>query len=784
MPTRFLQLRSGQSTQNRVWLQSRRVAELARFIVRFRWVWLVLWPSAAAAIFLSAPRIPTLLADSDRGFLPADLPSQKALALLRTEFPEHAPASRAAIVAVREPALSEDDHAAVDRLALHLESQKNRQNWRVTAEVLSPYLRSLLRSSDGAAAVIAVNLPAELLTHHTVNRVREIQRIIGDAPLPAGLRIDVTGSAALGELLEANTKRHIGQTKVWTLVSVTLILLLIYRSPAAMLLPIVTVASALGVSLGLIGWGAAAGLPINGLLEVFIVVLLGGCGVDYCLLLFARFQEEWLKGGNQRDAVSRALEKVAASIGLGAATIVAGLFALVVARNRDLLTSGPTIAFAVAVVTAATLTLTPSLMIASGRFLLWPRKVLSLENGGLWRFVAEWVVKRPRTVSLWVLAALVVPAAMAWSAVPTYDAMDEFPRDSSYVRGARAYYRHFHAAESVSELTVLILSAEPIDEADRRARLLATLGRMYEDVRQSMPVVYWRDGGDPLGERHIGRSRDDGQALSSSVLLTSAAAPFFIGKSRKCARVDFGLRVDPRSGAAFDLLPRLRGAVEQAFRETPWNESVVAAIAGESAMYADIRLLRARDFRWVAVVATLALGLILAGLTRSGVQAAILIGSTLLVYLAAYGLTTEIFRLGFGLSGLNWHVDFLLFIIVLSLGQDYNIFVVTRYRECRKTMGPREAVRHAVERTGRVISSCGLIMAASFGSMFAGSVMVMKQSAVALAIGILLDTYLVRPLLVPALILLLEDRHSSRGLILSERVGPPPVSIAEGNAER
>ena len=127
-----------------------------------------------------------------------------------------------------------------------------------------------------------------------------------------------------------------------------------------------------------------------------------------------------------------------------------------------------------------------------------------------------------------------------------------------------------------------------------------------------------------------------------------------------------------------------------------------------------------------------------------------------------------IFRLGYGVEALGWQIDFLLFIIILSLGQDYNIFVVARIHEELKISSPRLAIETAIRKTGRVVSSCGLIMAATFASMFAGSLLVLKEFAVALALGILIDTFLVRPLLVPSMILLL---HKVRRPLAGDAVG-------------
>jgi uncharacterized membrane protein YdfJ with MMPL/SSD domain len=725
------------------------------------WVWG--WPLVAAAVWIPAPRIPTLLADHSQGFLPADMPSQRALTRLREEFPDSAPASRAVVVFGRTSGLTPEDESVVDQTARALEAAAAERSWRVQAPSLSPHLRPLLVSRDQAAALIAVNLPAEMLTHNTVNRVREIRRIVMGITHPAGLEAEITGSAALGELLDANTKRHIEQSEFWAFIAVTLILLFIYRSPVAMFLPLATVTLSIMIALGTVGWAASFGLPVNGLVELFIVVLLGGMGVDYCLFLFSRYREEMTTTPEVAGSIEKGLAHTGGAILAGAGTIVVGLATLYFAGNRDLYTSGPTIAFAVCVVTFAALTLTPSLMRLAGKRLMWPGKVHNgnAKESRLWDHAARAATRHPVIVFVILFAAMSGPAWLAFRAEPLYDAFEEYPSEASYVRGARLYYKHFFDADRACEMTFVVTLDRWVDGPSVAATLDDALDRLHEELAGQYPLAYQRDLRDPLGtQRSEGTSATPpSRGRLASEIMRRASRPYYFGQSGTSVRVDVGLRLDPRSVDTLAAVGRLRDTAAETFRQSGLLEAAGASgvevdIAGETAVYADIRALRRQDFRLIAVLAPVLIGLILWKLTRSILQAFILVGATWLTYLATYGITWLIFRLGYGLAGLNFHVDLLLFIIIMSLGQDYNIFVITRFQEECRTQPPREAMARAILRTGRVVSSCGVIMAATFGSMAAGSVMVMKEMAVALAMGILMDTFLIRPMLVPALVLL------------------------------
>ncbi len=729
----------------------------------------------ALAIRLPSPSVPTLLKDDATGFLPAYLPSQRGFARLRAEFPDAAPASRAAVVFVRESGLTQADRRVIDAIALTLHARSGRLGWHVHSVTTAPHLRPLLESPNGRAGVIGVDLPAELLTHSSVSRVREIHSVVAaNAPAP-GLRIEVTGSAALGELLDRSAKGDIDRTTIWAFGAITLILLVIYRSPVAMLLPLVTIAVSLAVSLGLLGWAAAAGLPINGLVEMFIAVILVGSGVDYCLFLFARFREEMARTDNASMAVEIAVGRTGGAILASAATNVVGLATLALAENRDFSTSGPTIAAAICVATAVVVTLTPSLMFVAGRRLFWPIAIRAAgaTDRGIWPAVGQLATRRPGVVAIVVILLLAVPAVLGLRVSPLFDTYDEYPSQSSFVRGARLYDRHFFATGGVSEQTLILTTADRLDTPTVLPVLRDALDTIASALRRDLPVVYQRDLCDPIGDSRGGVTEPTAGALDriTAALTDQIARRFYIGASGRSARIDVGLAVEPRSGAAMDLVRRLHARTVRAvgrsgLAEVSGGESVVVDLSGEGPFYADLRDVAGRDFRLVAIAATTLIGLILVVLVRSLVQSAVLISATFLTYLAAYGTTWLVFHGLYGLDGLSWQIDFLLFIIILSLGQDYNIYVVSRIREELQTRPPRDAVATAVAKTGGVVSSCGIIMAAAFASMFSGSLLLMKEFAVALSVGILIDTFLIRPLLVPSMMLLLLRSRGARSPVV------------------
>lgn len=729
----------------------------AEHIERFRWFWIIGWPILAALCWIGAPRFSTLLHDDAHGFIPADMPAQRAQALLKTEFPEHAPASRAAILFHRLEGLTEQDRTFIARVAHALHEKQEAFQWRVRAAALTPFLRRFFESADGQAALIAVDMPAEMLTHSTVNRVREVRRILESVPLPEGVVTELTGNAALGELIDSNAKRDVDMTTLWTFAAVVFILMWIYRSPVAMLLPMISLTVALMIALGIIGRAVACGLPVNGLLEMFVIVLVVGTGVDYCLFLFARFREELPDPHDGRRAAQSALHRTGRAILGSTATNAAGLATLILARHRDLHTSGPTIAFALCIGALVVLTFTPALMSVVGRALLWPQGLHSgrHDDGRWWWHVGRLVTERPWVVTAAILGLLVIPALLGTRVRPSYDALGDFPADSSFVRGAHLFTRHFHHTEDITEFTMLLDTASPMNDATL-AQAQQCLGAAADRVQSVFPLAYVRHLGDPLGD-------GDAEALDLFGLMARRMArDYYLGASGRVLRVDAALKAHGRTDAGMNLVDKLARTFHAELTQCAdtaagWTIANIQ-VSGEAPLYRDIRALRARDFRVVAVAACVVIFLILFAITRSTATSVVLLAATLLTYLATYGTTWLIFTRLWGTESISHQLPFLLFIILMSLGQDYNIYVVTRIAEHRRHADPVQAIRIAVEKTGRVVSSCGIIMAATFGSMLSGSLLLMKQFGVALALGILLDTFVIRPLFVPALLTLLHAR--------------------------
>jgi len=545
--------------------------------------------------------------------------------------------------------------------------------------------------------------------------------------------------------------------------------------------------------------------------EIILVVVLFGAGTDYCLFLVSRYREELfrlhqgtspeerLDGRSYAEGGRRALGSVGKAIAASSATDMIGLALMWFADFRGFRTTGPAIAMGLGVTLLAALTFAPSLSILLGRAMYGPgarRQQQALaERGsgpraGIWEWVADMVCRRPGHVLLVVLVCLAPLVVLGLTSKPSYDLFAELPRSAESAQGYKLLGRHFGTGEAFP-LTVVLRTQGDFWDPEARRKLADLAERL-----QPFPLVSEvRSAARPLGRpndlgfllaqdrklaqwgERFGRLLTAGPATSgkssahraeleqAAARLTRAdiktlpvlrqALGFYISPDGRVSRLDVLLREPGYSRSATDFVEVLKRRLPAMLREVglPLTK---AHFAGATAVINDIKQITHRDFFRVAALVLVGVGVILIPTLREFAAPLYLLATLVLNYLATLGVAMLVFVVGFGYAGLDWKVQFFMFVLLIAVGVDYNIFIMTRIKEEVSKRGLVEGVREAVVRTGGVISSCGLIMAGAFGSMMAGSLAVVVELGFAVAAGILLDTFIVRPVMVPAIVLLWE----------------------------
>ncbi|NIA20876.1 MAG: MMPL family transporter, partial [Anaerolineaceae bacterium] len=457
------------------------------------------------------------------------------------------------------------------------------------------------------------------------------------------------------------------------------------------------------------------------------------------------------------------LRSTAMAIAASALTSVAGLSLMMLADFRPFQKAGSSIAVALAVGCLASLTLAPSLYLLAGRTIFWPRKKIGPPKpltGDLWDRIAGAVTRRPLVATLLVLLVLAVPSINSLYTTTTNNIFDELSSDWTSVRGFEILKRDFSPG-TMGPLTILVETEgqdNALDDDLGWSLLLRLADRLSE--HPMVDNVYC-----PAQPRGRGTTRYESiDDLDPDSPIMKAIAGYFFNADFTAARLEVFLKEGPYTDASVAAARQLQLIAQNVTSGAPGIKRVL--MAGPSSTIADIKDVARRDFRITAAAVLIAVYVILLVVLRRPVLGLFLIGGTLLSFMTALGVADWVFVGLLGEPGLDWKIKFFLLVLLVAVGVDYNIYVCTRIGQERLRRPLTEAVRVALARTGGIVSACGIIVAGTFASMIAGTLSLMVQLGFALALGILVDTFLVRPLMVPAVALMLarvsERRKAKR----------------------
>jgi putative drug exporter of the RND superfamily len=587
---------------------------------------------------------------------------------------------------------------AEDRAALDADRQA------LATEYPDMSLATPVISQSGAAALVVATMAND--GEIFFERVPAMRDMLVERE---GLEVLVTGPAAYTTDV-VNVFDGIDTTLlIASVLVVTVILLGVYRSPFLWLVPLLAVGFAHLAASGAIYWMATnTGVAANSQNTGILPVLVFGVGTDYALLLIARYREELRRHADTHRAMAIALRRVGPAIIASGGTTIVGLLCLLAADLNATRGLGPIAAAGIACALLAMLTLLPAVLVICGRRVFWPfvPQHGSVEPGadtrGVWGAIGRGVAGRTRVV--WVGTALVLAiGALGLLRAETYLPADEaFRAQPESVAGQALISEHFSAGASTPALVV----ARTEGAAGVEAALAAA--PQVTDVRA--------DG---------------------------------VTDSYVAYAVTFD--VAPGTRAALDAVRDLRERVHAV-------PGAGGLVGGPTAQELDTVTANERD-RWVVIPLVLAVVLvILALLMRALVASLLMVATSILSFTAVLGASMVIFQNVFGFPALDGSILILAFVFLITLGVDYNIFLMTRIREEAATHGTREGTLRGLAATGGVITSAGLVVAATFGVLGVLPLVTMTQLGFIVASGILLETFVVRSILLPALTLELGER--------------------------
>ena len=736
---------------------------LARIVVRYRVVVVVAWVGIAVAASALLPSLGSEINNNNSAFLPASAPSQRAATLATPLLGNVGQQSQVLlVVSAGGQQISAADQQALTGVVAGV---------RKVPDVTS--VREIKVSPSGTAAIVQVDAairPQDISAQGTL--VDRLQRALQADTLPSGVQVHLAGQVATDVANQKSSQKTGSRIQGLSLLLIIVLLLIIFRAPLAALITLLPPAFALAVSTRFIGALGAHGLKISEITDLLLIVLLLGAGTDYGLFLVFRVREALRAGLTPGDAVQFAMVRVGESITASAGTVILALLTLLFASfgiYRDL---GVPLALGMAVMLLAGLTLLPALLALAGRAAFWPARVRVAEHGhGRWGAVAARMVRRPAwTLTIGVVAFGALAAIGFGYRSAGFGGATSAPAGSAAATGNADLARYFPTTSS-NPANLVFAYARPVwDDPGVLATAEASLvgsgqftrlaGPLDANGISLSPAQFARLHAELGNPRSLPTVPAAGVTVPASLYNAYRATSLFVSPAGTIVQFEAALRAGgQQSTAALDATPAVRHAVAAAASA---SHATSSGLAGEAAALYDVSTTANADLVRIVPIAIVAIAVLLALVLRSLVAPLYLIVSVALSYLAALGTATGVFIFLAGDSGLTFILPFLMFIFLLALGEDYNILVMTRIREENHDRTLREAVVEAVARTGPTVTSAGVILAGSFamlavagggGSSSANSQI--QAIGFGLAIGILLDTFVVRTVLVPATVALL-----------------------------
>ena len=728
------------------------MASLGRFAVRYRYLVIAFWLVLAVICIKAFPSLSSVAQTDNSSFLPGSAPIKQA-SQLATPF-QPATGSTAVFVAARDGALTADDQRAITNVEAAIGKLPH-----VTL------VRDQGVSADGSVwrALVAVDAqPSSAIGQDTVDAIRAT---LAGSAAPSGLGLHLTGQLASNVDTARAAARANRITQIASNIVILLMLFITYRAvvaPFVTLLPAVLVLLLAGP---VIAQGSLHGLQVSSVTQAILTVLMLGAGTDYGLFLILRMREELRRGHDPHAAVVQAVTHVGESISFSAGTVIGALLCLVIATFGLYRGLGPSLAIGVGLMLLAALTLLPALLAILGRAVFWPGKIVAGEEPrNAWGHLAGRIVERP-VVTLVVGLALFGGLALGALGFASggFNAGNVGPDGSDSARGTAALTAHFPPAIA-NPTTVLLQFPGSVWNN------LAIVQQAQQQL-STQPVFTSVNGllnpnGTPVAPEQLAALY---QQLGPPAALpptppTSAipvatynayrASAQFVSPDGRTVQFFTTLAAgDPSSPAALQATPAIRRAITSVASAVGATNS---GLTGQAAVAYDVSAVSTNDLRHILPVVLVLIALLLGVVMRSLVAPVYLVLSVVLSYFATLGLAVLIFMVIGGAGGLNFVLPFLMFIFLMALGEDYNILVMSRIREEAKKGTLHDAIAHALNATGTTVTSAGMILAATFGvAGILASTDQLRQLGVGIALGVLLDTFLVRTLLVPAVVVLL-----------------------------
>ncbi|MFB6434080.1 hypothetical protein CN553_24725 [Bacillus cereus] len=703
-----------------------------------QWITLLVWILITLLLSFTLPQVNSTKEPNPKN-LPETAMSQQAEALMKKEFPNNA-GNPLLVVWYRDGGLQSQDYKLIQDVYKELKaSPLKEQSTLPPFDTIPEQVLSKSASKDGTSFVTPVFFNKSAGTDILKGNLEEFRKIVNskvdEDPFKqkiseSGLHVRLSGPVGIQTDAVSLFSQADVKLLVATVLLVLVLLILLYRSPILAILPILVVGFAYGIISPTLGFLADHGwIKVDAQAISIMTVLLFGAGTDYCLFLISRYREYLLEEESKYKALQLAIKASGGAIIMSALTVVLGLGTLLLAHYGAFHRFAVPFSVAVFIMGIAALTILPALLLIFGRIAFFPfiprttsmneefarkkKRAVKVEKskGSFSKKLGDIVVRRPWTIIMLTVFVLGGLASFVPRIQYTYDLLESFPKDMPSREGFTLISDHFSAGE------------------------LAPIKVVVDTKGKELPIK---------------------QELEKFSFVNTVKEPKEGKENKQIQMYEVSLAENPYSIEALDQIPKLKTSIEKVLKDAGIsNAKDQLLIGGETASLYDTKQITERDESVIIPVMISIIALLLLVYLRSVVAMIYLIVTVVLSFFSALGAGWILLHYGMGAPAIQGAIPLYAFVFLVALGEDYNIFMVSEIWKNRKTQNHLDAVKNGVIQTGSVITSAGLILAGTFAVLGTLPIQVLVQFGIVTAIGVLLDTFIVRPLLVPAITVVL-----------------------------
>jgi len=510
-----------------------------RGLAKIKWLVIIIWISAAIAAWFTLPDLGQIVRQTEWRFIPKDAASAQAQQILDSMNPDRQSKSNAIIVLNRDGGLTEQDQTWLKNKISEMNS--NQSDLGITGVISQfddPSLADKFVSQDHTTELLVVELPKEVQVADTADSIVKLKEMMKD--VPSGASVEFTGSAPIYIDYSHSAEEGLRKTEILTIILVIVILLIVFRSPIAPFVPLLTIGASFIITRGIVALLTKLGLPVSTFTETFLIAVMFGAGTDYCILLIHRFREELSKNADRVVALSQTVKSVGRTILYAGSTVFIAFFLIGFAKF-GLYQSAAGVAVGIAFTLLAAVTLAPAIMLILGPAMFWPVRLKqdsSHRDSKMWGGMNKLATKRPAIVLL-VCLVILAPITLLFQGNRSFDDLGEMNKDASAVKGFRTVEAKFSSGE-VLPVTAVLTSATSM----RSAESIAAIEKVSSEISLLPHVKEVRSVARPLGKQ-ISQLTVPSQLEQTTKAITDIRSGVSqLGDSLKKAQTDMSQNVD------------------------------------------------------------------------------------------------------------------------------------------------------------------------------------------------------------------------------------------------